>query len=107
MTDLRDDEDFAALLTAAGDVPVVIDFWAPWCVPCKTMTPLAEALAADFAESTHFVKVDIDAAPELAARFGVRGVPTFLRLENGSETARLTGLTTRTRLAALFEGDAA
>ncbi|MGC8049983.1 thioredoxin family protein, partial [Salmonella enterica] len=63
MTDLRDDEDFAALLAAAGDVPVVIDFWAPWCVPCKTMTPLAEALAVDFAESTHFVKVDIDAAP--------------------------------------------
>lgn len=96
-----------SLVASSMDQPVIVDFWAPWCAPCKTMAPMAEAVAAEYAGETRFVKVDIDTAPAVAEAFGVRAVPTFVRLDKGSESNRLSGLTSRTRLAMLFEGDPA
>lgn len=78
-------------VVATSTVPVLVDFGAEWCAPCKAQSKILERLAGD---SAGFVvaTVDIDECPNLAARFGVRGVPTLLAFSGGKEKARRTGL---------------
>jgi thioredoxin 2 len=72
-------------------LPVVVDLWAPWCGPCRTVSPLLEELATDMAGSIKLVKVNVDEAPGISARYGVQGIPTFLLLDHGAEKGRLVG----------------
>lgn len=92
---------------AAANTPVMVDFYAPWCGPCKMLSPLLETLAGQFAGRVRFFKVNVDDAPELAARFEITGVPTMLFLREGEVRDRLVGLlsprTLGSRLEALVE----
>jgi thioredoxin 1 len=92
---------------AAADMPVMVDFYAPWCGPCKMLSPLLETLAGQFADRILFFKVNVDDAPELATRFEITGVPTMLLLREGEVRDRLVGLlsprTLVSRLEALVE----
>jgi thioredoxin 2 len=72
-------------------VPVVVDLWAPWCAPCRMVSPALERLARDLAGRIKLVKVNIDEAPRLAQRFDVRAVPTLLILRKGEVIARQAG----------------
>lgn len=74
-----------------SDLPLVVDFWAPWCGPCKAMAPVFERAAAELGPRARFVKVNTDEQPGLAARFGIRGIPTFAIFRNGAQTARTSG----------------
>jgi len=76
---------------ANSDLPVVIDFWAPWCGPCKGMAPVFERAAAELGPRARLVKVNTDEQPGLAVRFGIRGIPTFAIFRNGKEAARISG----------------
>jgi len=69
----------------------LVDFWAAWCGPCKALAPSLEKLAEEFAGRAVVGKVDVDANPELAARFGVRSIPTLVVLKDGKEVDRLVG----------------
>ncbi len=96
------DANFEAV-TASTDQPVLIDFYADWCGPCKALTPVMEELAADFEGRATIAKVDVDGAPEIAGRFNVRSIPTLVILQNGLEIDRIVGLTTKRVLAAKLE----
>jgi thioredoxin 2 len=86
-----------------SSLPVVVDLWAAWCGPCRMMSPLVEALARDHAGHVKVVKLDVDAAPEIAARFGAQSIPLLLLLRDGNEVDRLVGAVPRTRLRAWLE----
>jgi thioredoxin 2 len=95
---------FAAESTAS--VPVVVDFWAQWCAPCRMIGPVLEDLAARHAGRLKVVKVDVDANPDLAARFGARSIPLLVVLRDGREVERIVGALPRpgleSRLAAVL-----
>jgi len=80
-----------AVLQKSHDVPVVVDFWAEWCQPCKTLGPLLEKLAAESAGSFILAKVDVDTNQELAAQFNVQGIPTVIGFRGGGPVDQFTG----------------
>ena len=84
------DDDFEQVVTAAS-LPVLVDLWAPWCGPCRVVAPGVEQAAQELAGHLKAVKVNVDEAPRVAERFGVRGIPTVLVLRQGREVARQVG----------------
>jgi thioredoxin 1 len=87
---------------SASTLPVLIDFWAPWCAPCKALAPLIDKTAEHYEGRLQVVKINVDEAPELAQRFQVRGIPTLLLLKQDEVVARPEGIT-RTRLHAQLD----
>lgn len=92
------DESTFAQVAERSPIPVVVDLWAPWCGPCRTVSPLLEQLAAELAGRCKVVKVNVDDAPQLSGRFEVQGVPTLILLRDGREVSRQVGAAPAARL---------
>ncbi len=88
------------------DLPVVVDFWAPWCAPCRTTRPILEDLAEEFAGRVDFLAVNADQAREVVQAHGIRGIPTVMSFRNGALLTRVTGARTRSEYRSLFEAAA-
>ena len=85
-----------------SDVPVLVDFTATWCGPCKALAPIIDKVADEFQGKVKVGKVDIDDAPAIATKYGIRSVPTVLVFKNGEKTSQNVGLTTRDKLVGLL-----
>jgi thioredoxin 2 len=87
------------------DVPVVVDFYADWCQPCKMMEPLLDQLASDMAGELVVAKLDTDSNPTMAVHYGIRGIPTMIIFREGREWKRHTGVAGPDKLAEMLEID--
>jgi thioredoxin 1 len=88
---VADDAATFATEVLQSDVPVVVDFWAAWCGPCRMVTPELEKLAAAHGSAVKVVKVDVDANPEVAGRYRIQGIPTIALFRNGEVVASSVG----------------
>ena len=84
------DADFAANVLESGQ-PVLVDFWADWCGPCKMIAPVVDELADDYEGKFSFTKLDVDANPQTAMQFGVRSIPTLLLFKDGKVAEQVIG----------------
>ena len=96
------DDTFAEVAEAAS-IPVVVDLWAPWCGPCRMVSPALEQVATDLAGRVKLVKVNVDGSPHIQERFGVRAIPTLIVLRQGQVAARQSGAAPAADLRAWVE----
>jgi len=86
-----------------SELPVLVDYWAPWCGPCKAIAPLLEEASRDYAGRIQVVKVDVQDHPEVAAKFGIRGIPTLMVFKNGEAIATKVGAVNKTQLTGFID----
>lgn len=86
-----------------SDKPVLVDFWAAWCGPCKMVTPEVEAVAEAYADKALVCKVNVDEQSQLASRYAVKSIPTLLLIKNGQEVNRVVGFRPRKDLSSLID----
>ncbi len=96
------DDSFDAEVLKA-DRPVLVDFWAEWCGPCKMIAPILDQVAGDYADRLKVAKVDVEAAQSTAMKFGIRSIPTLILFRNGVVEAQHVGIVSRDQLNKLLE----
>ncbi len=97
-----DDNTFDSL-TLKADTPALVDFWAPWCGPCRAIGPVLEEIAREYTGKVNVVKVNVDESPEISQRFRIRSIPTLMFIDKGQVKDTLTGSLPKAQLAAFIE----
>ena len=95
------DADFETAVVQS-DIPVLVDFWAPWCGPCKMIAPILAEIAPEFAGKAKIVKINVDDNQLVAGQFGIRSIPTLLLFKNGQLVATQVGALPKNQLAAFI-----
>ena len=87
-----------------SDKPVLLDFWAEWCGPCKMIAPILDELSGTYADRVKIAKLNIDENPQTPPKYGIRGIPTLILFKNGTVEAQKVGAVSRSQLAAFLDG---
>lgn len=96
-------KDTFATEVLQSDQPVLVDFWAPWCGPCRAVAPVIDELAKTYAGKARVVKIDIDESPELAQEYGVTSIPSFFLFKDGEVKNRAAGALSREALSSFID----
>src|SRR5213082_1940576 len=83
--------------------PVLVDFWAAWCAPCRMLAPTVEAVAEKYAGNARVVKLNVDDNPSVSQRFGIKGIPTLILFKGGKEEERVVGATSKEAISRMIE----
>ena len=86
-----------------SDVPVLIDFWAPWCGPCRAIGPVVDELARDYSGKLKVVKMNVDDNPKTPSRYGVRGIPNLILFQNGEVKEQIVGAVPKAQLVKVID----
>ena len=86
-----------------SDAPVLVDYWAEWCGPCKMIAPLLDEVAKDYGDKLRIVKVNVDDNQEITAKYGIRGIPTLKLFKNGEEVATKVGALSKSQLTQFLD----
>lgn len=86
-----------------SEKPVLVDFWAAWCAPCRMLAPTVEAIAEQYSESAAVVKLNVDDNPSTAEAYGIRGIPTLILFSGGKEVERVIGATSKESISRMID----
>jgi len=86
-----------------SDLPVLVDFWAPWCGPCRAIAPVVEELSADYVAKLKVAKCNVDDNPKIPGKYGIRAIPTLIIFKNGSVSEQITGAVAKSQITAAID----
>lgn len=101
LTHVTDDSFEEEVLKASG--PVLVDFWAEWCGPCKMIAPVLEEVASEYSGKLKVCKLDVEANPQTAPKYNIKGIPTLILFKNGTAEAKKVGALSKSQLAAFID----
>ena len=86
-----------------SDLPVLVDFWAPWCGPCRAIAPVVEELSADYGAKLKVAKCNVDDNPKIPGKYGIRAIPTLIIFKNGNVSEQITGAVAKSQITAAID----